>query len=255
MPNRTTGAASRSRFPRAMPMPKVSRKPCSPDGVTITAWLRFILSIQPRSKHRFVSAAPTAPAMCGRRSVQSRHSRQKWRRVELERGKLDPELGEKSGARRRDFGGLVVDHDVFMRDQRIGEINAETTRKVVVADSGRTQRACLTGEGAVSRPLFERDGDDPVDHLYHLRRRKPEIPMPPLSDRRQQARLGQLREMRAGGLRRDSRRKGKLARGQGAAIEKRRHHGGSRRFPDQRCDLGDDRAGNHVSEYRTGNGR
>ena len=31
-------------------MPKVSWKPCRPNGVTITAWLRFILSIQPSSK-------------------------------------------------------------------------------------------------------------------------------------------------------------------------------------------------------------
>src|SRR3989442_952304 len=32
-------------------MPKVSRKPRRPSGVTLTAWLRFILSIQPRSKY------------------------------------------------------------------------------------------------------------------------------------------------------------------------------------------------------------
>jgi hypothetical protein len=58
-------------------MPKVSRKPRRPNGVTMTAWLRFVRSIQPRSKQRFVIAAPIAPALCGRRSVQSRQSRQK----------------------------------------------------------------------------------------------------------------------------------------------------------------------------------
>jgi hypothetical protein len=47
-------------------------------------------------------------------------------------------------------------------------------------------------------------------------------------------------------LRRDSRRYGKFARGQGTAIEKRRHHRSSRRVSDQRRNLGDDRTCNHF---------
>src|SRR6266581_2924107 len=34
----------------------------------------------------------------------------------IQRGKVDSELGEKSGARPRDLSDLVADHDVFMRD-------------------------------------------------------------------------------------------------------------------------------------------
>ena len=56
-------------------MPKVSKHPCRPDSLTITARLCFILSVQPRSKSRLASAAPTAPPVCGRRSVQSRQER------------------------------------------------------------------------------------------------------------------------------------------------------------------------------------
>ena len=43
-------------------------------------------------------------------------------------------------------------HDILASDERIGEINAEATRKVVVADSGRTQRALdgIAGGIAVS---------------------------------------------------------------------------------------------------------
>ena len=52
--------------------------------------------------------------------------------------------------------------------------------------------------------------------------------------------------MGAGGLRRDSRRKGKLGRRQATAIEKRRNHCRSRRVSDQRRDLGDDGACNHF---------
>src|SRR5438477_11743622 len=42
------------------------------------------------------------------------------------------------------------------------------------------------------------------------------------------------------------RRKGKLTGGQCAAIEKRREHRGSSRLPDQRRELGDERARNHL---------
>jgi hypothetical protein len=146
-------------------------------------------------------------------------------------------------------------HDVFAGDERIGEINAEAARKVVVADSGHTERACFAGQRAVSRSLFESDGDDRVDHVSHCRRAKPEMAMPPIADHRKHARLCQLREMGAGGLRRDSRRQGELARGQRTAIEKRRRYRSSRRVSDQRRDLGDDRACNHFRYLTHESGR
>src|SRR5262249_23515282 len=97
-------------------------------------------------------------------------------------GKLDPEFGEKTGAGRRNFGGFVVEHDVFAGDERIGEIDAEAAREVVVANSSRTERACFPGKRAISRSLQKSDGDDPVDHVSHRRQGKPEIAMPPLTD-------------------------------------------------------------------------
>src|SRR5207247_8472160 len=86
------------------------------------------------------------------------------------RGKLDPELGEKTGACSRDLGDFVVEHDVVAGGENIGEINAEAARKVVVAHSGRIQCACLTRERTVSGSLLESDGDDSVDHVGHTRR-------------------------------------------------------------------------------------
>ena len=59
--------------------------------------------------------------------------------------KLDPKFGEETGACCRDFSDFVVEHDVFSGDESIGEINAEAARKVVVANAGRTERACLLG--------------------------------------------------------------------------------------------------------------
>jgi len=71
--------------------------------------------------------------------------------------------------------------------------------------------------------------------------------MPSVWDDRQQACFGQLGEMRAGGLGRNPRREGKLAGGQRTAIEKRREHRSSRRLPDQRSYLGDERACDHLA--------
>ena len=72
--------------------------------------------------------------------------------------------------------------------------------------------------------------------------------MSSVRDYRQQAGLGQLSEMCAGGLRRDPRRISELARREGTAIEKRREHRSSRRLPDQRRYLGDERACNHSAD-------
>ena len=76
--------------------------------------------------------------------------------------------------------------------------------------------------------------------------------MSSIPDHRQQACLGQLGEMRAGGLGRNPRRKGKLAGGQGTAIKKRRQHRRSRGFPDQRRYFGDERACNHFANITSG---
>src|SRR5215472_6381810 len=76
-------------------IPKVSQNPHFPGAVTTTARLCLILSVQPRSKQRLVSAAPSAPARCGRRSVQSRHKRQNRRRGELSADRSIPKAARK----------------------------------------------------------------------------------------------------------------------------------------------------------------
>src|SRR5215469_9640676 len=106
-------------------------------------------------------------------------------------GKRDPEFGAKTGACPRDFGGLVVEHDVFVDDKSIGEIDAEAARKMVVANSGRTNGACLRGKRAEFWSLLKSDGDDPFDHLCHFRRSKPEIAVSPITLHRKQTRFCQ----------------------------------------------------------------
>jgi len=58
--------------------------------------------------------------------------------------------------------------------------------------------------------------------------------------------------MGAGRLGGDACRDGELARGEGAAIEQRRHHGRPRRVSDQRGDLGDHGAGDHFDVLTPG---
>ena len=90
-----------------------------------------------------------------------------------------------------------------------------------IANAGRTEFLCLMRQRAITRSIFKSDGDDSVEHIYYLGRRQPEISVPSLPERAQQARVRELRQMRAGGLRGDPGRKGKLTSGQCAAIEKR----------------------------------
>src|SRR5215470_448576 len=190
---------------------------------------------QPGNDHRVAALYPFHPteievALRDRGPHRPRDVRASFGPIEAEsaqaagrtpRGQLDPEPGEEPGSRPRDLCDSVVKHEVFAGDERVGEIDAEAARKVVVANSGRAERVRLTRERAISRSLLEGDRHDPLDHAGDRRRGEPEMAMPPGTDHREQAGPGQLREMGAGGLGRDARGQGKLARTQGPAIEKR----------------------------------
>ena len=56
-----------------------------------------------------------------------------------QRRKVDTEVGEKTRARWRDFRGFVTERDVLARSEKIGEVHAETTGKVVIANPGRAK--------------------------------------------------------------------------------------------------------------------
>jgi hypothetical protein len=113
----------------------------------------------------------------------------------------------------------------------------------------------LTGERTVSRPVFEREGHYPVKHLGDPRRREAEIAVPTVPYRRNQSRLGEFRQMRAGCLRRNTRSIGQFGRCKSAAIEKRREHGRSCRLSDQPSNLGDQWPGNHRLNLALGTAR
>jgi hypothetical protein len=126
-------------------IPKVFWKPRRPNGVTTTAWLRFIpfdpaeieTALGDPDSHRIRDVwTSLSPIEAESAEVAAGRPR---------RGKLDPEVGEKTGAGGRDFSDFVVEQDVFAGDERIGEIDTETTCQMVVANSGCPERARLTG--------------------------------------------------------------------------------------------------------------
>jgi len=135
--------------------------------------------------------------------------------------KVDPEFREEPRAFVGDFTALVAEHDVFPRTEEIGEINAEATRKVVVAHPGRAKLLCLARQGAVSRSVFERYGHDPVEHLDNLRCSEAKVSVAPVLNRSEQSRIAEFCEMSTRRLRCDSRGISKLGSRKGAAIEKR----------------------------------
>src|SRR5437879_4009638 len=115
---------------------------------------------------------------------------------------------------------------------------------MVVADSGGAKLACLAGERAVSRPVFDSNGHDAVKHVHDFRGCKPEIAMSPVFDQGEQAGFGQLRQMSARGLRRNPCSVGKFGGRESAAIEKCRKHGGSGWIANQPSYFGDEMACN-----------
>jgi len=62
--------------------------------------------------------------------------------VERRAGSAIPNSVKKRVLRSWISAALSSRHDAFAGDQRIGEINAEAARKVVVANSGHTNRVC-----------------------------------------------------------------------------------------------------------------
>jgi len=134
---------------------------------------------------------------------------------------INPELREKSHAIDSDFSRFIIEHDVVVRGEEVGEIDAESTGEMIVANSRVLKLLGLTRQRSVSWPVFKGDSHDAVEHLGDLRRREAEIAVSAVPYRRKQPRLGQFRKMGAGRLRGDPRSIGQFGSRQRPAIQKR----------------------------------
>ena len=54
-----------------------------------------------------------------------------------QRRKVESEVAKEASSCRRDFSSFVAEHDVLMRSEKIGEVDAEATSKMVVANPAR----------------------------------------------------------------------------------------------------------------------
>ena len=136
------------------PIENISARPRRPAGVMRRARPSRTRSIHFSSKHRLAKAAPTAPPICGRRSVQSRHGRQKTRRFARAPERSTAELRQEVQTGGRDFAGLVAEHNELALDQPLRKPDAEHTGDVVVARCGPAasfHRASTSAENAAVR--------------------------------------------------------------------------------------------------------
>ena len=195
-------------------------------------------------------AAPSAPEMCGRRSLQSRHWRAKWR-VPARRapGTSTPILPAEQLAR---LGELPVARalglDMARARQRIGDGDADLARQMVVAGAAEAQVGIAPPRGRLRGGRRARAGDrhQRFDGVRHVGRGQPVEAVAALGAGGQQVALDHAGEMSARGLRRDAGGERQLGRGVGAAVHQQRQHGGARRIAHQGGDLGQGVDGDHA---------
>ena len=218
--------------------PSSRRSAREPLSVTRTV-LPVPRSTHPSSVNRVHTAAPTAPARCGRRSVQSMHVLSSGRRCRSRSSTSTPRsasqrwprLGESHAAPQRDE---VAVH------QRVEDGDAEPAREVVVAGATAGHRLARRDGPQRPRPCARAglDGEG-LDQLRGGRRRDPQVAVPPLPFLGEQATGDQLVEVLARGRPRDAGGRGELAGRPRGAVEQGQAHAGPGRVGQQRGQPGD----------------
>lgn len=61
-----------------------------------------------------------------------------------QRSEINAKLRKKPSARLCDFRRFVAEHDVFVSGEEIGNVNAQTASKMIIANPGRTEFPCLS---------------------------------------------------------------------------------------------------------------
>ena len=116
-------------------MPNSSRKPLSPPAEIFSARELRMRATQPSSRQRPASAAPSAPARCSRRSLQSTQGAAERAAAALDVLEMDAEVGEELLAGVRDHAAVFAKHDVFVPGQRVRQSDAKPAGNMVVASA------------------------------------------------------------------------------------------------------------------------
>ena len=206
-------------------------------------------SAQPFLKNVSAIAAPSAPEMCGRRSLQSRHWRAKWRMPAAWRpARSTPSRWQNSSPEWRERPvARPLGLEMAVLGQQIGDGDADLAREMVVAGAAEAEigiappRRRLGGRlGALAGQRHQQ-----FDGMRHLARGQAIEAVAALRAGGQQVGLDHARQMARRGLRGDAGGQREIGRGVGAAIHQELQHGGARRVAHQGGDFGEGVDGDH----------
>jgi hypothetical protein len=127
------------------------------------------------------SAAPTAPPMCGRRSVQSRaEAAAEETAAGLGPRQIDAELGQERGARSCDLAAFIGQNHMPARAELLGQRDADLSGQMVVAGAGAPQLLFTARSRPIARRARDRYVHDGFQHPPDMRAGQPVIVMPAL---------------------------------------------------------------------------
>ena len=210
------------------------QEPAGLKSVRRTVRPRRRRSAQPFLKKVSAIAAPSAPEMCGRRSLQSRHWRAKWRvpaRLAPSRStpsrwqNSSPEVGERPVAR-------PLGLEMAVLGQRIGDGHADLAGEMVVAGAAEAEIGIAPPRGGLRDAGWARvagQRHQQFDGMRHLARGEAVEAVAALGAGGEQVGLGHAGEMARRGLRGDAGGMREVGGGVGAAVHQQLQHG--RRAP------------------------
>src|SRR2546430_17123048 len=153
-------------------MPNVVASPLTPTGVTTSARLSRTCSTQSCSRACRRMAAPTAPARCGRRSLQSRQGRQNTRRLEVRR-RSTPTSSKND--RPASLSAIFVEENKRLLGQPVGDRDGNAAGPVVIARTRVSERLSAAPEIALPGGAFLRQDHETFQHARDERRGQAKI--------------------------------------------------------------------------------
>ena len=232
--------------------PNKSGSAIRPFGVMATARVPSMRRTQPRAKQCAHNAAPTHPAKCGRRSLQSSRD---------DRGYVGSACQAAAPVRRRGDpkvhslfshgAGVRLDFRVAPGDEEIGYGDAQTARQVVVAGASRPQG--VFARAGTDRLARRRGGQRYSHHAFHhcatstdARR---QYLLPTLLFYAETAGLDHSGQMLARGHRRDPCDRSEFRSGQRPTIHQSVQHRSAARIARERRDFGEHRWACHGCPF------
>ena len=161
----------------------------------VTARVPFLRVAQCSAKNRSSRAAPSAPARCGRRTLQSRHARQSGPTAVMQRREIHPDLLGESLSLVGEVQLLPIAANETLLAQTVVHQHAEVAGEMIVAHA-RLAHGGVCGPGVdIHRAQPVREPDEILDHRSDFVVREPKVPVAPDVLDCDESRSDELREM------------------------------------------------------------